>query len=43
MDSEGIRKYLSNVMSETSLSVKKPPIIYSRRELTKNIAGLIQG
>ena len=43
MDSEGIRKYLSNIMSDTSLSEKKPPIIYSRRELTRNIAGLIQG
>ena len=43
MDSEGIRKYLSNIMSDTSLSEKEPSIIYSRRELTRNIAGLIQG
>lgn len=42
LDTEGIMKYLSDIMSDTSFAEKIPPVIYSRKELTRNIVGLIQ-
>ncbi len=42
MDTEGMLKYLSEIMSDAPFAEKNPPVIYSRKELTRNIVGIIK-